>query len=62
MSRHLQRARGISSGTYSNKPTYKMMFKAGIGGRIAPGVGMIRHRSYEGGPRSIFVRMKPIFR
>ena len=61
MSRRLQRGRGTASNVYSNIRTNKMMFKADIGGRIAPGVGMIRNRSYQGGPNSLFVRMKPIY-
>ena len=37
-----------------------MMFKADIGGRIAPGVGMMRNRSYQGGHKSLFVTTKSI--
>ena len=60
MSRRLQRGRGTASNIYSNIRTNKMMFKADIGGRIAPGIGMIRNRSYQGGPKNLFVRMKSI--
>lgn len=62
MSKRLQRGRGTASNTYSTNRTNKMMFKAGIGGRITPGVGMIRNRSYESGPKGLFIKMKPIFK
>mgnify|MGYP001222196051 CR=1 FL=1 len=56
MSKRLQRSRGTASNLYSTIKTNKMIFKAGIGGRIAPGIGLIRNRTYIGGPSGMFAQ------